>query len=75
MLSSLYANLRDYLLAGEGHAYHQITGKEGQAPLEAGEFADLPEVRALAELCAHRGLDQEYLSLQEIATLGGPGGG
>jgi hypothetical protein len=73
VLSSLYANLRDVLLAGEGHAYHQITGKEGQAPLGACEFADLPEVRALAELCAHRGLDQEYLSLQEIATLGRPG--
>lgn len=73
VLSSLYANLRDVLLSGEGHAYHQITGKEGQAPLGACEFADLPEVRALAELCAHRGLDQEYLSLQEIATLGWPG--
>jgi hypothetical protein len=75
VLSPLYVTLRDHLLRGEGHEYHSISGKEGQAPLGVEEFADMPELRKLAELCAHRGLDQEYLSLQEITTLGRPGGG
>jgi len=40
--------------------------------IEAGradEFADLPEIR-LAKLCTKCGLDQECLSLQEIAAHG-----
>lgn len=52
------------------HTWGQITGKEGQAPLSADEFADLPEIRQLAEPCAKSGLDQECLSLQEIAAHG-----
>ncbi|MNC52757.1 hypothetical protein D3C76_1603100 [compost metagenome] len=50
-----------------------ITGKEGQAPLGMDKFSDMPELRKLAELCAVRGLDQEYLSLPEIADLGTSG--
>ena len=70
VLSPLYGPLHSLLQAGKGHEYHQITGKEGQAALSADEFADLPEIRQLAELCAKCGLDQECLSLQEIATHG-----
>ncbi|BCG22126.1 hypothetical protein TUM18999_03170 [Pseudomonas tohonis] len=70
VLSPLYTALRDHLLNGEGHEYHAITAKEGQAPLGGDEFADMPELRKLAELCAVRGLDQEFLSLPEIAVLG-----
>lgn len=73
VLSPLYTTLQAHLLRGEGHEYHLITGKEGQAPLGMDEFADMPELRKLAELCAVRGLDQEYLSLPEIAVLGTSG--
>jgi len=38
--------------------------------VSADEFADLPEIRQLAELCAKCGLDQECLSLQKIAVHG-----
>lgn len=70
VLCPLYATLRDHLLKGEGHEYHAISGKEGQAALGVDEFVDMPELRELAELCAVRGLDQEFLSLREIAVLG-----
>ncbi|MCY1302215.1 hypothetical protein D9M68_617090 [compost metagenome] len=70
MLSPLYLPLQAHLRAGHGHEYHAITGKEGQQPLAPGKFADLPKVRLLAELCAEHGLDQEFLSLQEIAQHG-----
>lgn len=63
-------SLRAWSLLVLRHEYHQITGKEGQAPLSADEFAGLPEIRRLAELCAKCGLDQECLSLQEIAVYG-----
>jgi hypothetical protein len=60
VLSLLYTKLQAHLLRGEGHEYHLITGKEGQAPLGMDEFTDMPELRKFAELCAVRGLDQEY---------------
>lgn len=41
--SPLYTTLQVHLLKGEGHEYHLITGKEGQAPLGIDEFADMPE--------------------------------
>lgn len=70
VLSPLYATLQGHLMKGEGHEYHVISGKEGQAPLGVDEFVDMPALRMLAELCAVRGLDQEFLSLPEIADLG-----
>jgi hypothetical protein len=45
VLSPLYGPLHSLLQAGKRHEYHQITCKEGQAPLSADEFADLPEIR------------------------------
>ncbi|WP_165678820.1 hypothetical protein [Metapseudomonas otitidis] len=69
-LSRLYEPLEAHLRAGGGHDYHPITGKEGQQPLASDEFAGLPGARRLAEVCKDRGLDQEFLSLQEIAYHG-----
>jgi hypothetical protein len=66
-LSSLYVPLQRRLIAGVGHPYHLITGKAGQQALGAEEFFDLPDTRRLALLCATMGLDQECLSLEEIA--------
>lgn len=69
VLSPLYRALEAHLGAGHGHEYHSITGKEGQQPLAAGEFSELPEVRGLAEICSEKGLDQEFLSLSEMADF------
>lgn len=69
-LSPLYATLKNHMLNNLGHEYHSLTGKEGQAALGSDEFVEQPDIRQLAVLCADRGLDQEYLSLVEIAAYG-----
>lgn len=56
----------EHPLRGEGHGYHSITGKEGQIPLSADEFADLPELRELPELCAVRGLVRSFSRCQKL---------
>jgi len=67
-LSSLYEPMRQRLLEGQGHTYNRFTAKAGQSPITPDELERDPEINDLARLCAKRGVDQEVLSLREIAS-------
>ncbi|MCH8618142.1 hypothetical protein [Undibacterium sp. TS12] len=74
-LSAIYKAMEGHLLDPmQSHPYAEIYDKEGQARMFA--FLDQtievePAVHALFKQCARRGVDQEIVSVADIALLGG----
>lgn len=73
-LSAIYRAMEGLLLDPmRSHPYAEIFDKEGQARLSAfpEQAVDIePSVHGLFKQCAHRGVDQEIVSVADIARLG-----
>jgi hypothetical protein len=66
-LSALYEPMVDALRSGIGHVYCKSVGKEGQR-FQASKFK---EIGALLRECSGYGIDQEYISLNDVKEFAG----
>jgi hypothetical protein len=66
-LSSLYVPMIRALRGSGNHPYTEATGKQGQRP----QALDDPIAAGLAELCMERGVDQEWVTPEEIDKYAG----
>ncbi len=73
-LSAIYRSMEGLLGdVSTSHPYASVFDKDGQANMAGGmgvNNAASEKVSALFERCLHRGIDQESVSIQDIALLG-----